>query len=705
MEGKMFKLPDGKYADGSWELNLYVTDLQVEKTLSVTGDIHIGGIMLKLVEELDCPVDWSDHAIWWPERNMWLKRTGTTLDQYGVQADARLWFTPMHKTLRVQMPDMQLIDMRVDFSENIFKSVMELGKELGVRHPEEMSFLTKPVTKPRNNKHRRPSAAVKKAKDKDRDSMASSNSNEAASTGSLDGIPPHTPTRRPSPGYRSGQIGSNASTPNSYGTNGNTPMSVYSSGGSNYSDSFENLNTSLINSPQQPSQEALEGLNRPGSYRDKARINGGWLDSSKSLMEQGTRENDTLMLRFKYFTFYDLDPKQDQIRINQIYEQAKWTLLNEEIDCTEEEMIMFAAYQMQVNLQADMPQQNTTEVDGGKDDIDQALTNLQASLEGSTIDSGHTDITTVPELQDYLRFLKPKKITLNKFKRGYFVFRDTTLTQYKSQEESHGLPIGRFNLNKCEVTHDVNIAKEKYGIKLLIVSHEGAEDVLLRCDTEDQYARWMAAFRLASKGKTMADSTYTSEVQGIKAFLSMQKRQVANTPTITTENNDIRVEDYVSYRFLKKHKAKQIASRILEAHASVQKMSLMDAKWNYIKAWQALPEYGITYFTVKFRNGRGREKEELLGVAYNRLIKMDVSTGDSTKTWRYSTMTAWHVNWEVKEVLVQMEDENIQFSCHSADCKVVHEFIGGYIFLSMRSLDSNQTLNEEMFHKLTGGWV
>ncbi len=63
-------------------------------------------------------------------------------------------------------------------------------------------------------------------------------------------------------------------------------------------------------------------------------------------MEQGLRENDTLMLRFKYFTFYDLDPKQDQIRINQIYEQAKWSLLNEEIDCTEEEMIMFAALQV-----------------------------------------------------------------------------------------------------------------------------------------------------------------------------------------------------------------------------------------------------------------------------------------------------------------------------------------------------------------------
>ena len=32
--------------------------------------------------------------------------------------------------------------------------------------------------------------------------------------------------------------------------------------------------------------------------------------------------------------------------------------------------------------------------------------------------------------------------------------------------------------------------------------------------------------------------------------------------------------------------------------------------------------------------------------------------------------------------------------CLSADCKVIHEFIGGYIFLSMRSKDSNQQLNQ-----------
>ena len=34
------------------------------------------------------------------------------------------------------------------------------------------------------------------------------------------------------------------------------------------------------------------------------------------------------------------------MRINQVYEQAKWHLISEEIDCTEEEMMMFAALQV-----------------------------------------------------------------------------------------------------------------------------------------------------------------------------------------------------------------------------------------------------------------------------------------------------------------------------------------------------------------------
>lgn len=34
-----------------------------------------------------------------------------------------------------------------------------------------------------------------------------------------------------------------------------------------------------------------------------------WLDSSRSLMEQDVQEEDQLLLRFKYYTFFDLNPK------------------------------------------------------------------------------------------------------------------------------------------------------------------------------------------------------------------------------------------------------------------------------------------------------------------------------------------------------------------------------------------------------------
>ena len=38
--------------DGSWELRVHVTDLQVERSLRVRGDLHVGGLMIRLVDEL-----------------------------------------------------------------------------------------------------------------------------------------------------------------------------------------------------------------------------------------------------------------------------------------------------------------------------------------------------------------------------------------------------------------------------------------------------------------------------------------------------------------------------------------------------------------------------------------------------------------------------------------------------------------------------
>ena len=72
------------FGDGSWDLQLLVTDLQVERVLRVRGGEHIGGVMIKLVDMLDIAMDWSDHAVWWPARNTWLTntRSGLSYESY-----------------------------------------------------------------------------------------------------------------------------------------------------------------------------------------------------------------------------------------------------------------------------------------------------------------------------------------------------------------------------------------------------------------------------------------------------------------------------------------------------------------------------------------------------------------------------------------------------------------------------------------------
>ncbi|XP_061086268.1 fermitin family homolog 1-like, partial [Conger conger] len=60
--------------------------------------------------------------------------------------------------------------------------------------------------------------------------------------------------------------------------------------------------------PNMPPAE-LAKLYQPLSLTDKASINTGWLDSSRSLMEQGIQDDEKLLLRFKYHCFFDLNPK------------------------------------------------------------------------------------------------------------------------------------------------------------------------------------------------------------------------------------------------------------------------------------------------------------------------------------------------------------------------------------------------------------
>uniref|UniRef100_A0A8K9WRS5 PH domain-containing protein n=1 Tax=Oncorhynchus mykiss TaxID=8022 RepID=A0A8K9WRS5_ONCMY len=626
--------------------------------------ICIVSISLIIMKPVHVKKDWSDHALWWEKKKTWLLKTHWTLDKYGIQADARLLFTPQHKLLRLQLPNMKHMKVKVNFSDRVFKAVSDICKTFNIRHPEEASLLRKP---------RDPKKKKKKLEEAE----------EAALE--LEGPLPGLYSKTMTPTYDS-RDGSPLSPTTAWF--GDSPLS-------------EGNPSILAVSQPISSPDILAKLYKSQSLLDKAKINQGWLDSSRSLMEQDVKENEVLLLRFKYHSFFDLNPKYDAIRVNQLYEQAKWAILLEEIECTEEEMMMFAALQYHINKLSIMSSGNhMNNSEKEVDEVDAALSDLEITLEGGKTSNTLGDITSIPELADYVKVFKPKKLTLKGYKQYWCTFKDITISCYKSKEEAHGTPSLQMNLRGCEVTPDVNISSQKFNIKLLIPVADGMNEIWLRCDAEKPYAHWMAACRLASKGKTMADSSYNLEVQNILSFLKMQHMnpdpQFIAEPAVT---NDINSECLVSPRYLKKYKNKQISARILEAHQNVAQMSLIEAKMRFIQAWQSLPEFGITHFL-------GGKRDELIGITYNRLIRMDASTGDAIKTWRFANMKQWNVNWEIKMVTVEFADEpSLAFICAEVDCKVVHEFIGGYIFLSTRAKDQNESLDEEMFYKLTSGWV
>uniref|UniRef100_A0A8C5I659 PH domain-containing protein n=1 Tax=Gouania willdenowi TaxID=441366 RepID=A0A8C5I659_GOUWI len=619
-----------EYGETSWELSVQIDqkdgDESMKFKLRVKGDLHIGGLMLKLVEKIKAPQDWSDHALWWEQRKCWLLKTHWTLDKYGIQADADLRYTPQHKPLLLQLPNMKTVKMTVSFSSVVFKAVAEICRVLNIRRSEELSLL-KPPDDP-----------SKKKKKKDKNSPHED-------LWDIDLL---------SPMYSKTMTAT-------YDPENGMPMSA----------------TSLWFG-----ENPLAERWKPKAFHRIFKM------MTSFCFVLSTMSSLTSTLKYDFFVF--------------LYEQARWSILLEEIDCTEEEMLMFASLQYHIcklTMSSEpLDKSNEPEID----EVEAALSNLEVTLECGHADNILEDITDIPELADTLRLFRPRRLTLRPYKEYWFVFKDTTISYYKNKEASNGEPIEQFHLRGCEVVPDVNVTDKKFGIKLLLPVADGMNEVYIRCDNETQYAKWKAACILASKGKTMAYSSYKSEVKNIQSFLQM--KSLAPPPGQAAPDlnaMDMNAECFVSPRSAKKHKTKQLTARILEAHQNIARLSLMEAKMRFIQAWQSLPEFGINYYIVRFK---GSKKDEILGISYNRLIRIDMSSGLPVTTWRFANMKQWNVNWEIRQVTIEFDQNvTIAFCCLSCDCKVVHEFIGGYIFLSTRSKDQNETLDEELFHKLTGG--
>lgn len=215
----------------------------------------------------DIAADWSDHGLWWPQKRQWLLKPRLTLDTIGVQGDANLQFTPTHKKVRVQLPDLQFVEVSLDFSKPVFHALQELCAELGIRHPEELSLL-KPYEGLKKEGRRSFRGKQKKrlSQSSGSDDNLSANSDDKT-RGSKDSLTVPNYNSLPRLGYASPNGNVTPSTPGSL-----------SPGYPNFTSdgpcgTIET--TSLACSPVAPSQEAVASLFRPKTLQEKAIVNKG----------------------------------------------------------------------------------------------------------------------------------------------------------------------------------------------------------------------------------------------------------------------------------------------------------------------------------------------------------------------------------------------------------------------------------------------
>lgn len=167
--------------------------------------------------------------------------------------DTQLLFTPQHKSVRLQMPDLQYFDMRVNFAVDVLHTVAELCGELGIRHSEELSLMRPYDT-----------GTGKKKKNKSKGTPGTPGSDDASSQGSLGngtlgrGGSQNTTPRTP---------GSPTATKHQFSYNGNDTLNPYTTA----------MSPMLAHSPHSITQEQLENIGLGKSVTERATFNTGFV--------------------------------------------------------------------------------------------------------------------------------------------------------------------------------------------------------------------------------------------------------------------------------------------------------------------------------------------------------------------------------------------------------------------------------------------
>lgn len=679
-----------KLADGTWHLKVQVEvpgrpNDPITFRQRVRGDRdHVGGLIQKIVESLlkddkdekngrQLKIDWSEYELWWPVQRKWLLKHHWMLDKYSIQADTELLFTNRNKILNIELPNNQCLKMLVNFSSDVLSVVRDICYICEIRHHTELSLVK--TSNIHNNARAELTAGI------------SQMVNPILTSGAINSNVPYCTLRNPRQG-------------------GNQLNNDVLSSGTKLIDT-NNIEYRKLTFPAEKVDP--DELNAPKNMKDRVSQTCRFLDSLKSLMEQGVKENELIKLRFKYFNFQALSEKNDFIRIHQLYEQLKFSVLSDEFNITEDQALTLASLQYFIDecnrkeiYDTNSSQSETFDHPDGPDtsfDIDNMLDSLENELEGKPLNQ--QDLVNIPELSELVRVHLPNKLLqIGKFQdKKWLIYKDTFLDGYKQREDAassaNSKRIFRIEIKRAELTKETSI---KDGIYIIKIKPHESEEIWLKFEQENQFCKWYAALKLGCKGTTMASNNYKLEIDRLKQVIKIQD---LSTEKIQDQSQlqVVQSKFYVPRKYFKKLGHPKIAAHILTQQRKIGETVRHQptvAKLNYINLWEHIEESGRAYFQVSFKK-EAPKREEFVALSSEKIMRLEPS-GKIIQSWWLQTLREWKINWAAEPKRVELylnkgsqDSEKIEFFIPSQknsidrnkDLQVIHEYIGGYMFHHM----------------------
>ncbi|XP_071275888.1 fermitin family homolog 3-like [Agelaius tricolor] len=222
-----------------------------------------------------------------------------------------------------------------------------------------------------------------------------------------------------------------------------------------------------------------------------------WLDVGRSLLEQGVAAEQELELRFKYPCA--MGEPQPGLHSQLLQAQALGSILAEEIECSEEQGLRFAALQYLIEGPEWGEGRDPQDPPEPPPDLEAALEKLELSLGGGatpeTPGQGE-EPGAPPELDEELEIHRGSPWPFRGSRPARATLSGSSLSLWSPP--GSGGPQQQLNLRGCEVIPQVDLGAQKFHVKLGVPSPGGPSETLLRCRDAPQFSRWLCGLQAAS---------------------------------------------------------------------------------------------------------------------------------------------------------------------------------------------------------------